>query len=478
MTYTYIIIKVVISKFSQTQYKNEKGRENMKISGEQFYSKVNQLYDVYNGYKKIAEYTEKNMKKHNINTTETISILNRNYALEGMEPAIIYLTLKYMYEATRVDDSIQKNKNLDCSELNPEIYYTDIEIERYKDFKREKPQNENFPLIFEKVLKLADDHYETVMDIKQIADLYSKNLIRYNKKTQRNTIYKNGLEDHIYINKTSVKEIKEEIENDEYISTTITLNILKNGEEEYYYNEDNLDFILEKGFIDCSDGWHRSTSIIEVVRNNPNIKFNMNVFITNFTEEKAKRFIKQENKKNKMNKKYDKSLDTKKLSNLVVSELNESSKSELVNKITTNEDLIKKHRKLAEFTAISDAVEYNFQDRKKILNSKMDVDDVSSFLIKGFNALMGTYSDEFINKIKENKEYSVMNYQNTFVGYVALFSELYNEVDWKEKLYSIINKIDFSINNRDWEEINVKTKKSNVNKSDIKKISNYFINLV
>jgi hypothetical protein len=396
-------------------------------------------------------------------------MLNRNYGLETVKPAIIYLLLKYMYEASRFDEYI-KNKKLKEEELNPENYFTDIEIEKYKDFIREKSQEDNFPLVFNNVLKLADDQYFVVMSIQKIADMYANNLIRYNKQTQRNTVYKNGLNDNIYVNTNSVKEIRREIENGTYIPTVITLNILQDGEEDFYYDEETKQFVIEKGFIDVADGYHRSRSIIEVVKDNQNIQLNMGVFFTNFTVEKGRKFIRQEDKKNKINKKYIESLNTEKLSNLVVKKLNESPESELINKITTNGELIRVNRMLTFFTTMSDAIDYNFE-----LKTKKDVSDVSNFLIQAFNTLMGTYPDEFINKIKETKDYNVMNHQNIFIGYVALFSKLYKNPKWEDILYNVMNKVDFINNNPVWKELNLFTKI--INKPIIKKISDYFKSL-
>jgi hypothetical protein len=445
----------------------------MKIGAEQFYSKINKLFDTYVDYKNVVENTQKALVKHNIISAEVTGIINRSIVAETVEPAILYLILKNMYEAALVDEHIQNNKRINPSELNPTRFFTEIEISQYENYKKIEKQHMEYPIVIEKVLKISIDQFVTIMSAEQIANLYNNNLIFYNKQTQRNTIFKNGIE-QININTNSIREITSEMVNKNFIPNFITLNVLQNGKEEIKYDETNLVLSIEKGEINILDGAHRSISLLNAIRQNPDLDLNMGVTITNFDVEKARYYILQEDHKNKINKSFVQSLDPDRLSNIVTKKLNEDYGSELKNRITERIDDINSNKALALFTTISDAIEFNFK-----MPEKSDAFIVAKFLKDGFSVLMNEYYDEFSREKEEKLQHkSLKSHENMFIGYIALLSRLQDKEDWANIMFNVLNKIDFTEDNPIWGKSNLNLFTKNVTRPVVKNISNYFINLI
>lgn len=446
----------------------------MKLDKEKFYLELNSVFADLNLNKKLIEKVKTDLSIRNILPQAVQGIINRSIPVQTVDMPVLYFILDSLNKEVQEINKEEKIIEIDLKRLNPETYFTEQEIKEMETYKREIKKGAKYPLVFENVIKLAEDQFATKLSVQQIAELYNSNLIYYNTQTQRNTKvreWKNKIVEVISINNRSVNEIQKDIEENKFIPNFITFNLLQNGEDEFDYNEQNQTITIFNGEINIVDGAHRCLSILGAVKNNPNIKMNMGVTITNFDIDKARRFIVQEDKKNPIDKKYIQSLDSERLSNMIVQKLNERSDSELRGKIATDSAAIKHNQALTYFNILSDAIEHNFE-----LKTKKDVLDISKWLIECFSELIGSYPEQFIDNIAESKKYSTIAHENMFIGYIALFSKLYHDNNWEEKLLNIMEKVDFSMNNPMWNEINLFTK--SINKTTIKKISNYYHKMV
>lgn len=236
-------------------------------------------------------------------------------------------------------DSITKITDKGSSVIHR--YYNEQEIKTYQNARFEVDKIK-FPLKF-KVVQIADDQWIGKIDFDMLMKLRSAQLINYNENAQRTMqkIIKGGKEVwKIALNKNAVKEIESMYERGIYIPTPFTLNI-QEDDSKFYYDEENCTLVVKsiKAF-DIADGYHRYVAACRVTDRIPGFNYTMELRIVNFSEEKAKQFIFQENQKTKMKKVDSDAMNTYKSSNTVAKRLNDSYQSNIQGLIGMNQSVI------------------------------------------------------------------------------------------------------------------------------------------
>ena len=214
-------------------------------------------------------------------------------------------------------------------------YFSKAECDRYSKSKVAKEKS-IYPAVFQNVLPISDDQFVTTINTQKIFELYNRNVLAYNVKTQRapKVYYKDGKEAYkISINRYSVREIKDLIERGLFISNDLTFNAGGREENDYYYDEQNARFVLKNGLLDILDGFHRIMAIMQVMMEDPDFEKNFVLNIMLFEEEKAKRFVAQQDKRNKIASSFSKSMDDTRYESLVTKKLNEDTNSLLFGEI-------------------------------------------------------------------------------------------------------------------------------------------------
>jgi hypothetical protein len=397
-----------------------------------------------------------------VSSGEFLSIIDGKIQIETIPLNMLCLLTELFYKETTEQN------------IKPETYFTEQEINTAKNFRRESEEQSKYPLVFENVMKIGDDHYVTYKTAQEVAGYYAKNLIVYNKQTQRNakySEYQDKIVEMISINKSSISDIAKDIVEGRQITNFITFNILQNGEENFEYDAKNKTLTVFEGEIDILDGFHRSMGILSAVQKEPNVKYITGINIVNWDIEKSRRFIVQEDKRNKINASHVKSLNPDRYENMIIKKLNESSSSDLKGKITTDNLFIRKHKALTTYDVINNTIQKEYKDIK----TNRDASLIAEWLIEFFNELIGLYPTEFLTEIESTKETSFINNENMFAGYISLSKELQNVSNWRQKLQEVMSKIDFSVNNSKWESLKSATE---LNKRLLKNISNYFREIV
>jgi len=427
----------------------------MRAEREKLEEKLNiVLEEIYRDKNIITKVTDELLSKGIFSVKK---ILDKRVPLKVLDEKLLGLLTLEIYKHTQ--------KEL----IKPSLFFTETEIKESSvyELKSNNKSSNGYPIVLKNVNKLYDDHYTTTLTIKELVELYRNTMIIYNYETQRNTrIKSNGMEE-INVNPISVEEIKNAILTGKFISNTVTLNLFQDGEDVFEYSDETNKIKIIAGELNIVDGFHRSLGMIAAYRENPNLDFITEIRFTNFNIDKARRLIVQEDKQNKIDKKYIKSLNTENLENIVVKRINESDESELQGKITTNAKLITLNKALVLQDIMSNAIKYNFE-----FKAKRDVDVVSKYLIEFFNELIGIYHKEFVDELESYKKISVINNPNIFAGYIALAKKIQNNKNWKEELETTMKKIDFSVHNQEWNTTGIFNKK--LNKGNINTISEYF----
>ena len=215
------------------------------------------------------------------------------------------------------------------------------EIAMYNNQKFVRKENNIYPIEFSNILQVSDDQWVGVISVDKLYDLYNNQVIRYNTNTQRNMVMRNG-EYKINIKKKSVDEIRELMERKLFIPNALSLNInLDDPDVDYIIEQGKI--ILLAGQVDIIDGYHRFRAIILEKIENPAFEYSMIVNLMNFNEEKANNYIAQEDKRNKIDKQYVKSLDSSNPVNIIVKRLNEDSDSYLYGQVGVDRKIRKSY---------------------------------------------------------------------------------------------------------------------------------------
>lgn len=304
----------------------------MKKSRVELENKLVRVFNYCATNKKMMNSFQEKMKKHNYTVGSTNSIIMQmNHISTITEEELLWFT----YSSLEVCDE-HSVSYLVC-DVNVEDYFTKNEIQNWINSKILKEYSEDiYPIEFDNVVQVSNDQFFVVLDAKDIYSLYRKQLVNYNKNTQRqmnSRIINGNCVYTISVNKKKIQDIKEEMKKGLFISNTLALNVsLDNPENDFDF--DNNTFVLKSGKTDIIDGYHRFRAITELVSENKEFDKKFPVMISTFTEEKARKFIVQEDKQTPMKKSYAKSLGADRFTKLIIEKLNSDSDSALYGQLT------------------------------------------------------------------------------------------------------------------------------------------------
>ena len=372
--------------------------------------------------RKIIEQTgEVISEKRNYLKAATHSILLQQRPLSDVSDKEIYWVIDGLNETLSKNGELNLVKDFKIKDI-----FTDKEIQKYSKSKFENVTETIYPISF-KVLKISDDQWLSTISSKKLFELYKNQIINYNKNTQRplKEVTKHGVKTYkINKNKQSVNDIKEDLKKGLFIPNCLTFNInMDNPSNEYYVDEENRELVLENGQFDLIDGFHRYSAITELLLENPDIEFNFGIWIMNFDENKSCRFIAQEDKRNKINKTYTKSLDAlngDNFSSRIIQVLNENNNSPFKGKLTRYND------SNINYDDIVITINDNFK-----CSTRMEANRLSENIIKSFEILED-----------DNIDITNLNSNEIIVSLVGISLLLSNEIEDK----TFVSKVKTYIN--------------------------------
>lgn len=345
-------------------------------------------------------------------------------------------------------DSIEKTTGVTASLLDK--YFTMQEVQTYRKAKYEV-ETIKFPLVF-KMVEIRDDQWIGKITVNQLMDLRKTQLINYNVNAQRTMqkIIKGAKEFYkIALNWNAIRQIVQSFMSSQYIPNTLTLNIPRDTESDFYYDEETSSLVINKlQYFDITDGYHRYISACQIKDKDENFNYDMELRIVNFSDDKAKQFIFQEDQKTKMRKLDSNSLNMTKAANIVVSRINEDIRCNLQGLISRNDGLIS----FGEFAEVIDY--FYFREVKTKEKEKIAVINVTKKLINDFNFLT-----EYNTKYLEEKY--------TFLRLIIVTYCFSTYIDKeREDICKIIEYVDSKSNNIDKKKISTKIRKSLINEID------------
>lgn len=388
---------------------------------EDFEKELKIVLSILNGNKRIKNKITERFVQKGFLPGEIKDIFAGRIIIDSLSQIFLCLLSIYIYEIS--DDDFIKNK------IQPTNFFTELEIEKANEYTISQETEPQYPIIFKNIYKINSDQWMTTLTAQELVNLFNRRVITYNPETQRQLKikeYKDKIITEISINKQSVKEIKEAILTNKFVSNFITFNIEQTGQEVFYFDEKANTLTIENGTLSSLDGFHRDMAIIEAVKENPEIEYITGVMVTNFDIPKAQRYIVQEDKKNKISSKHIKSLNVDKPSNLIVKKINENSNSYLSGKVTTNKLIIKKKQALVLFDVLSDVIDIEFNPKEN-----KDVITYSKFIIDGLNYIIENNTN-ILEEILDDR---------IWIYYIMSLKDVYLQDNWKELLNTKINNI-------------------------------------
>ena len=311
-------------------------------------------------------------------------------------------------------------------------FYTMHEAKYYRTSEYEVKKIK-FPLVF-KMIQVADDQWIGKITIDKLMELRQAQLVNYNVNAQRvmQKVVRGDKESYkITLNHKAVENIKTSYESNNFISNTITLNLPMETDYDFYYDEENCSLVIKSlEHLDVTDGYHRYIAACQVKDNNQKFDYPMELRIVNFTEDKAKQFIWQEDQKTQMRKIDSKSMNMNSSANIVVTRLNENVRCNLKGLISRNEGVVP-------FGELAELVDYFYfkgiskeKERSTIIHAVKELTD-------NFNMLT-EYNTEYLER--------KMSYKTLLVA-MFCFNHFKNDDKNKHNICEIIEKAAKEINN-------------------------------
>lgn len=417
---------------------------------------------VLSNRKAIVEFKE-HLAKYGITGGEVEGLFSEPELLEEIDERELVLFTEQMYQKTGVED------------LNPENWYTVHEIKTAKTYdKRIYNEVDMFMDIeFENVTMIDDKVYTTAIDIGKISELYDAQMLYYDFNIQRQS-RKRGINRVATVYKKNVREIKDKILKRKLKPTTIVFNATvgtsDSGEELFYDHKRRTLRINPDVRLAILDGYHRILGGIEAHKANPDLKFNFILEVTNYTTREAQEFQADHAKATPIPKTRIEMFEKRRHADDVTQVL--MAESELKDRVSEQSTIAPTTGEIVSYSVLTDAIEREFP-----MEFRRDIEPVAKFLSNFFDELIAEYADEFVYKSKDNS--SLMNYNKMFAGYVALAAKMYKEDIGISKLKEILDSVDFSRSNPEWEKIGITDKDGLIVKEvDEREIGNYFKKLI
>ena len=275
---------------------------------------------------------------YNITAGEATDILIGKLPVELMQKDTLFKVTSVLYELNKTT-----NGTFDVKKLNVDDYFTEKEKVEYNQKVDRETQNEDIIIKAGNWTKVTDDQYFIIITPDDLMSCYiNRNKINYNPNTQRNLTIKEtktGLVKMITFDSDAYKEISESMENNNYISDILALNV----NPDYYAPPRVVNgniVIPNDSQIDCIDGYHRLQGAITTKINHPEWNQPLTFFLFICDEDKAVRYILQQDKKIHLSDEQVTKADTTDAANFIINKLNDSSKFILRNTIDENKYIV------------------------------------------------------------------------------------------------------------------------------------------
>lgn len=419
-------------------------------------SLVSNKVEFENASKHLHEY-------HGINRSLFAKVLNNPKQLDGFGDIFTGL----------IAQQIGEKVPLANVELKLDNWFTEVEINHIQNYKYESDvENDeiSFPLVLQNAEMLKPDVYQVAIPETMIARLRKYYLLKYDFDLQRDPILvKRGgkTRKRMNLNKKNITEIEELVLNGKLMPTAMVYNCTPysglNGQE-LDYNEKTRELTITEGTVmNILDGTHRTFGIYGAYKKNPNLKNKVTVLLTNFTDDEAKLFQVQLSKQTRINTTRITQLEAPTLASRIVNILN--NEPIFKDKVATNV-----YRPKDSYFVHYDDFTLGFTILWKS-ETMLDVKTITSNFTDYLMYLLDYHA-------KSTNKNSYLMDSKLFVGHIALAKKMKDNNIGYDDLPSILDKVDWSEENKQLEILKQDFIKGKSSKKSIYNIGKYFETLI
>jgi len=316
-------------------------------------------------------------------------------------------------------------------------YFSELEIIESKNIISNNTDLE-FPLTFNDVTILNDDHYLIPMSISLINKLQISKILERSVNAQRETVIRiknNDVYEYIKLNNNSIREIKESLLKREYYPDELKFNLNADGNENIEYDPNTKQLTIYSGHIFVIDGNHRTIAIEQAMYDDPTLDITFPVSFMHFPLWKAQEAINQQEKKRPLLKSVAESYANTPENTIIQMIMNDRN-------LSSDCRIVKSQRNITAgsgsflFSILAKAIKETYTEEDIIRFKKETTDWIVEFL----NDLPYNISSVF-DKKQKNKNWGLSNTAVYF--YIYLSKYLKGNTQWRTLLSEILKKIDF-----------------------------------
>ena len=322
--------------------------------------------------KRIKEYAERLYRLYKIPNGVSVDYLTMRSDISTAKPEIMTAIGKVL--GAKVDDRILADYTFEIAKLPKQLVYEMVQV--------------------------ADDQWIGKISVSELMQLRDAQIINYNENTQRVMKRINKGEEEIYqitLNKKAVLSMEELFRDGIFIPNTITLNMPEGAN--FVYRNGNL-IIKKLDHFDITDGYHRYIAMSNLYNEDPDFDYPMELRITNYSEDKSRQLIWQEDQKTKMSRIDSESMNMNSAANKVVQRLNVSPTFNLAGQINTNKGIINS-AEMAEIIRTTYFQPSKIYSKKKelasIIKAESEIrDGINSIVVENMDLLEIPWARQFL----------------------------------------------------------------------------------
>ena len=341
--------------------------------------------------KVIQEYAKRLLKQYNIPIDVSTDYLTLRKDIMTAQPEVGFAIGKTL--GVKVKDRVLLDWHYEIEKLSKQLEYEMIQI--------------------------ADDQWIGKITVKELMKLRDAQIINYNENTQRvlKRITKGNEEIYsITLNKKAILSMEELFSNGTYIPNTITLNMPEGTN--FTYRRGML-VIKDIDHFDITDGYHRYIAMSNLYNMDNEFDYPMELRITNYSEDKSRQLIWQEDQKTKMSRIDSESMNANATANKIVHRLNVNSGCNLAGMINSNAGIVNA-------AELAEIIRATYLPASKIFSKKRElvaIINAEQALREGFNVVTETNMDLLEHPWKREFLYCLVYNINKGVDSKKLLSE-------------------------------------------------------
>lgn len=218
------------------------------------------------------------------------------------------------------------------------------------------------------VYQVSNDQWIGAITVSELMQLRDAQVINYNENTQRVMKRINKGNEEIYaitLNKKAILSMEELFLSGTYIPNTITLNMPEGTNFSY---SDGVLTIKNLDHFDITDGYHRYIAMSNLYNKDKEFDYPMELRITNYSEDKSRQLIWQEDQKTKMSRIDSESMNANETANKIAYRLNVSRTCNLAGMIVQNG--------IINFAELAEIIRATYLPVSKIFSKKRELDAI------------------------------------------------------------------------------------------------------